>query len=145
MSEMNNDAMKKRMEEYDQKIRKRLGNSHKASSLNNEKEPYPEYDDEHNDFIPYEGLYGESTYVLPEDDGIDINNDLLINAKVLLPKNGSEMQAARVKERVKDEDGKYIGTYHDNPILDTRLFSVEFLDGSTAQYAANMIIENIFS
>ena len=82
-SEMNSDAMKKRMEQYDAQIKKRLGDSTKAAPQS--KEPYPEHEDDNDDFIPYEGLYGEKQSVLPEDDDVDLNHDLLISAEVLLP------------------------------------------------------------
>jgi len=34
---------------------------------------------------------------------------------------------------------------HDNPILDTRMFEVEFLDGHTAAMTVNAIAENLFA
>jgi hypothetical protein len=37
-----------------------------------------------------------------------------------------------------------VGTAHSNPVLDTRIYEVTFKDGSTSEYAANVIIENIF-
>jgi hypothetical protein len=38
-----------------------------------------------------------------------------------------------------------IGVAHKNPILDTCMFEVEFLDGHTASMTANAIAENLFS
>ena len=34
---------------------------------------------------------------------------------------------------------------HTNPILDTRMYQVEFPDGSHAEYAANVIAENMYA
>jgi len=46
---------------------------------------------------------------------------------------------------MKDGNGNPIGRAHSNPILDTRMFEVEFLDGTTQALAANVIAENMFA
>ena len=46
--------------------------------------------------------------------------------------------------RVKDKDVKLKGNYNKNPILDTRVYDVMFLDGAVCQYAANIIAENMY-
>jgi hypothetical protein len=43
---------------------------------------------------------------------------------------------------MKDAAGNPIGVAHDNPILDTRLYEVEHLDGHKAAMSANIIAEN---
>jgi hypothetical protein len=68
--------------------------------------------------------------------------NLLINAEVLLPQGESE-QLAKVLRRSVDENGKLIGTFYDNPILNTLVYEVEFLDGTVKEHAANIIAENI--
>ncbi len=40
--------------------------------------------------------------------------------------------------------GNWIGTFHKNPLLNTLLYECEFDDGTTWEYAANMIASNIF-
>jgi hypothetical protein len=37
------------------------------------------------------------------------------------------------------------GTKNDNPILDTRVYQVKFPDGEIAEYAANVIVENMYA
>ena len=51
---------------------------------------------------------------------------------------------AKVTERLQDKNGIPIGTQRDNPILDTRVYEVEYLDRNKASLAANTITENIF-
>ena len=51
----------------------------------------------------------------------------------------------RVTKRLRDKDGLPIGTAHDNPILDTRVYEVEFPDGHKASFSANAIAENLFA
>ena len=70
--------------------------------------------------------------------------DNLINAEVILPK-GDILIPARVIGRKRDESGNPIGTANTNPILDTCLYDVQFLDGRVETYAANIIAENIYS
>jgi hypothetical protein len=62
-----------------------------------------------------------------------------------MPRSGGEVEFARVVKRLRDKDGLPIGTANDNPILDTRLYEVEFPDGHTTSLAANVIAENLFS
>ena len=52
---------------------------------------------------------------------------------------------AKVTKRLRDAQGLPIGTANDNPILDTRIYEVEYLDGFTTSMAANSIAENMFA
>jgi len=52
---------------------------------------------------------------------------------------------AKVTKRLRDAEGKPIGTAHSNPILDSRMYEVEYLDGYTTSIAANAIAENMFA
>ena len=49
------------------------------------------------------------------------------------------------KTRKRDADGIPIGKANTNPLLDTRLYEVEFPDGQRKEYAANVIAESIYS
>jgi hypothetical protein len=72
--------------------------------------------------------------------------DGYVNMELLLDRPGAEPELARVTKRLKDKDGKPIGVAHgNNPILDTRLYEVEYKDGYKAAMAANTIAENLFS
>lgn len=70
--------------------------------------------------------------------------DEYIGMQVLLPVAG-EQYMGTVKQRIKDSDGKPVGTRNDNPILDTRQYEVEFADGNTEEYTTNLIAENLYS
>ena len=65
--------------------------------------------------------------------------------ELALPRDGAEVQFGRVAKRLRDKDGLPIGTANDNPILDTRMYEVEFQDGHRASLAANAIAENLFA
>jgi hypothetical protein len=51
----------------------------------------------------------------------------------------------RVVNRMRNKDGLSIGTANDNPIMDSRLYEVEFGDGHRTSLAANAIAENLFA
>jgi hypothetical protein len=71
-----------------------------------------------------------------------------INMELALPcgdADTGEPTLAQVKRWKLDANGVPIGVAHKNPILDTRVFEVEFLDGHTASMTANAIAENLFS
>jgi hypothetical protein len=55
------------------------------------------------------------------------------------------MVHGKVIKRACGEDGNPIGKRNANPILDTREYEVEMPDGSVAEYAANVIAENLYS
>ena len=69
-------------------------------------------------------------------------HDALVNAELLLPQ-GESMAMAKVVRRAVDDDGRLVGTYNENPVLNTLVYEVEFPDGQIQQYAANLIAENI--
>ena len=66
------------------------------------------------------------------------DNDYL-NMELALPRDGEEPAFGRVTKRMKDDNGNPIGRADKNPIMDTRMFEVEFLDGTKSAMAANAI------
>jgi len=69
--------------------------------------------------------------------------DRYITARVCVPKGG-EMSYGTVKNRKRRLDGDLMGRSNANPILDTSIYEVEFDDGSTEAYTANIIAEHIY-
>jgi hypothetical protein len=69
--------------------------------------------------------------------------DEYISAQVVLPVGG-ESKMATVVGRKHDKDGRPVGTRNSNPILDSRMYEVEFPDGSTDAFTANTIAEAIY-
>ncbi len=54
----------------------------------------------------------------------------LINMEVMLP-NGNSMAIAKVVHRGVDNEGRLVGTFNINPLLNTFLYDCEFDDGMT--------------
>ena len=77
---------------------------------------------------------------------IDNVNDPYLQMEIGLSRgDDGALQHATVKRRKLDKDGVPIGTENKNPILDTRLYEVEFVDGTTEAITANVIAENLLA
>ena len=83
---------------------------------------------------------------IPEADDYtpEVLNDTYLNMEVALPRNDEGPELARVVKRLRDANGIPIGTANDNPILDSRVYEVEYMDGHTASLTANAIAQNLF-
>ena len=55
------------------------------------------------------------------------------------------MVSGTVKSRVKDFEGQPIGKADKNPILDTRVYNVEFSDGEVVELGANIIADCMYA
>lgn len=72
--------------------------------------------------------------------------DPFINMELGLPRAADDgLISATVKKRAVDVEGRPIGKPSKNPILDSRAYEVEFIDGQTEILTANVIAENVLS
>jgi len=67
-----------------------------------------------------------------------------LGAELLVP-SGDNFIVGWVIKWVQDDDGNQVGQCHNNPILDTQCYEVQFGDGSTVEYTANLVAENMLS
>ena len=113
--------------------------------------PDPQEEDPY-DLEPYGDDVHDDVPLMPEADFVDAAGkpmlqqsftDTLINVDVLLPKGDSDA-LAKVMRRSVDANGKVIGSFNENPLLNTILYECEFEDGLTKEYTANMIASNIY-
>eukprot|EP00957_Ditylum_brightwellii_P170395 12970425-Ditylum_brightwellii.AAC.1 len=80
----------------------------------------------------------------PDREDIDESTyDQYVNTEVLLPHEG-KMVICKVMGRKRNHEGNLIGKHDPYPILDTRVYDVEFPDGSEVSYAVNVIAESMF-
>ena len=100
----------------------------------------PDFNEEFNKVISDDSVPEADAEFTP-----DVFDDTYLHMELALPKSGGEVEFGRVVKRLRDKDGLPIGTAHDNPILDTRVYEVEFSDGHRASLAANIIAENLYS
>jgi hypothetical protein len=66
-------------------------------------------------------------------------DDVLVGLKVPIARGG-EVLKATVLKRKHAPDGSLLGTTNANPTLDSRLYEVEFPDGSYQDYATNTLL-----
>ena len=76
----------------------------------------------------------------------DTFDDRYLNMELTLPKGDDpNPQLAKVMKRLRHANGIPIGMANDNPILDSRMYKVEYQDGTKALLAANYITKNMFA
>ena len=69
--------------------------------------------------------------------------DKHIGVSLTLPHKG-ELKQGKIVRRKRNYDGTLTGTHHPNPLLDTRVYEVDFGDGNYFDYSANIITENLY-
>ena len=142
-AELHDETEKRKRQLFDDLIRSKLGDSMSLPT-----------DPIDTTYTPYGDDTEPASVQLPEDnDPIDTNGtaifekpitDRLIHAELNLPQ-GENLRNAKVVGRTQDSDGKPIGTYDDNPILNSMIYDVEFPDGEIREYSANLIAENMYA
>jgi hypothetical protein len=75
----------------------------------------------------------------------DVYDDTYLNMELAIPRDGDGPEFAKVTKRLRDHNGLPIGKANNNPLLDTRIYEVEYPDGHKASLAANAIAENMFA
>ena len=140
--ELMSEAIQIRIGELDDGIHKRLGNPNNFLT-----------DDAQNLILQEDMSINDEYHV---DDNVDAMidedelhytpdiNDPYIGVEILLPE-GDQHTSATVLKRARGNDGLPIGRRHVNPILDTRLYEVEYSTGRIEQIQANLIAQNMFA
>jgi hypothetical protein len=146
---MQTDEVKATFKEYDVELARRLGtNDFPIEGDKPDPELWADLRETDDDFREeFFKVYQDSDLPNAEDEEPTpgITDAELLSMELALPRDGDGPELARVKRRKTDRDGKPIGRAHKNPILDTRVFEVEFLDGHTTAMTANGIAENLFA
>jgi hypothetical protein len=103
----------------------------------------PDFVDEFQNVVSDEQIPEADTIFTP-----DVFDNTYLHMEIALPQGGGDqdnVQFARVTKRLRDKDGRPIGTANDNPLLDTREYEVEFLDGHQESLSTNLIAQHMFS
>ena len=136
VAELHSETEAKKRGIFDTLIERRWGTAiNPPPILKDEEDSFEEYADDDQD-----------PRIVPEtEDTVDANGrlldqqplyDRLINAEVQLQLE-DEMVLGTVKRRALGPDGTSVGTYDENPYLNSMVYEVEFPDGQTKEYAAN--------
>ena len=151
--ELQTDEAQQATKELDEKIKLKIGNSipteREEGSSTKEGDQFnpPPPEDLWNDLDDADDVvdpFDPGSAKQDADESTPEACDEYLTAEVLLP-HGGEFLKAIVKGRKRDRDGAPIGTRNANPMLDSREYEVEFPDGSTEAFTANLIAENLLS
>ena len=134
---MNSPEERKMRELRDQITYSRLGSSASTQDFQDDysNPEYELYEDDDGDRI--------SHAMECNDEPTTITYDAYIGAEVVIPK-GNDMVSGTVMSRVKDFERQPIGKADKNPILDTRVYNVEFSYGEIAELGSNIIAECMY-
>jgi hypothetical protein len=152
MEDLQSNEIKERMDLHTKTVESLIGNYTQATLDNcddkHADDPYAsmfESDDLDNEDI--DPMHDES--FKPDVDDIkeapfNEIDDKYIGMKVDLPHLG-EMKEGTVRRRKRTADGNLVGTANSNPIRDTRVYEVDFGDGTYQDYSTNVLVENLYS
>ena len=147
---MQEDVNKSWAQAFDQVIRERINDSvhYIIDSGKNEPKDWAtplldaddDFQDEFNNVISHPEVKEADESFMPE-----VMGDTYVNMELALPQGDTlEPCYTRVTKRLRDANGIPIGTAHNNPILDTRIYEVEFMDGEKSSLLATYFAENLF-
>ena len=139
-----------RMQDFDAKVKSRL--NAKDTDLSDLMKAQPQWNrlsmnEDDLDFIQEYRHPVQSPAILDEkNEPTPDSFDGYLNMELGLPRGeDGEIQHATVKRRAVDHLGQPIGIAHSNPIMDTRMYDIEYLGGTIETVTANLIAENILS
>jgi hypothetical protein len=144
LDEIQSPYEQKRRQEYDEAIKVKLGKGMQDHEF--------KLDPDFADFVtPTHDCYEdkkEPAFEMPDIDDMDEHDvdayDQYVGASVQLS-IGDKVQTGKATGRIRGIDGVARGKGRANPILDTRTYNVEFPDGRSEEYTANVIAENMYA
>ena len=146
--EKQTDEWKRRIKEYDDTIEKKLDADVPISNkslIGVDHTKIIDIDDEDPEFLEeFNRIISDES--IKDVDDFKTDPDPYLQMEIGLPRgDDAALVHARVKRRAVDVDGRPEGVPSNNPLLDTRMYEVEFIDGSTETIAANIIAENLLA
>ena len=145
--EKNTNDIKEIFVKFDVEIHRRLkSDAHKFTGDKPDPEDWADMLKEDPEFAEeFTRIFNDNKIPEADDYTPEVLEDTYLNVEVALPRDSEGPQFARVTKRLRDANGIPIGTANDNPILDSRIYEVEYADGYKASLAANTIAENMFA
>ena len=146
-AEKQTDANKEKMKVFSEKIAQKFKEDRLVTvGRKPNLEEWADLLEDDEDFAAEFNCLYDNTDVAEADDDFDPDSyDAYLNMELTVNRGGPHAEFARVTKRLKDHRGNPIGTANSNPILDTRMYEVEYHDGSKQAMAANVIAENMFA
>ena len=141
------DSTKSRLQEFDTAITDRLNDEAHIIIEGGKSQPYDWSDHpfvEDFDFLDEYHSVVSNNEVKEADEEFtpDTYDNQYLNMELAVPRGDNpNPQYAKVTKRLRDAHG----TANENPILDSRMYEVEYQDSTKASLAANYIAENLFA
>ena len=156
--EMNKPEIKRRCDDFTKEMESFIGNYTAATFRAHESygtDPYDnifeddDLDDE--DILPQEingagepVIRADAEQFLQNDPPFAETSDEHVGMTIDLPYKGEKRRGTIVR-RKRNESGELIGTANENPIMDTRIYEVDFGEGTYQDYTTNLIMENLYA
>jgi len=145
--ELQTDANKQRIKSFNDKIADRFKEEH--LQYDGDKPNLDDWGDlyeDDEDFVAEFYKVFDNDGVKEADDEFDLDSfDHYLHMELAVDHGREYLEYARVTKRLKDHQGNPIGTANDNPILDIRMYEVEYYDGSKQVLSTNVIAKNMFA
>ena len=79
-------------------------------------------------------------------ENVEVTSDPYVGVEMAIRRGADgETVHAKVRKHLRNQDGELIGVAHSNPLLDSRKYEVEYVDGHVEELTANVIAENIIA
>ena len=147
--ELSSDVMKEEMSKFMTSIENVIGN-HRQPIFDNTApcniyfDAFNEDHDSDENVLPYgDELIDAKTETI--DEAYIESLDEYIGSQIVIPNKEAVPVLAIVKKRKRDALNQPIGTKNENPILDSRIYELEFPDGRIEEYSVNVLAENLFN
>jgi hypothetical protein len=151
--EKSTDDMNKRMVQYDERL-KRVFDAQSDDLSRSLIEVHPsrviDPEDESSEFFDeFTRVIDDSRLKHVDDDNphkIEFTSDPYVGMELSMSRGAEgELVHATVRKRVRDDEGKPVGSVHANPLLDSRKYEVHNVDGNVEELTANLIAENLIA
>ena len=149
--EMQIDSTKSHLQEFDTAITDRLNDEAHSIIEGGKSQPYdwsdPPFDEDIGFVEEFHSVVSNSEIKEANEEFTpDTYDDRYLNMELAIPRGDNpNPQYAKVTKRLRYADGIPIGMANENPILDSRMYEVEYQDGTKASLEANYIAENLFA
>ena len=124
---------------FDDSIAERLGPAAREDDFPAQ-DLTPEYE-------PFGDIVNADSGLKPDQEDLEVTpkaHDNYVDIDLFIPKGGT-MSRGHVTARKRDAYGNPKGRANDNPILDTREYTVTFEDGDVTELTANLIAESMYA
>ena len=144
--ELQVESIKKIFDEFDKEISQYLnedrgyeGSKPKPEDWEDLIEEDPEFSDD------FQSIFSDPEIPEADENTPEVLEDTYLNMEIAVPRDSDGPEFAKVTKRLRDSNGLPIGKANENPVLDTRVYEVEYADGYKASLSANTIALNMFS